>query len=206
MSQDKNILPHRWVVFDTETTGTTPSRDKIVSFGAVAIQGLEIVPEDSFECVIRIPFNSSSVVVHGITKEQSQREGIEEFDAIKQFSEYVGDACLVGHHVDFDVIVVNHARVRHGMSIMGNGSIDLMRLVLALEEAGAIPVRENPHDFSLDGLLEQYGVGKADRHTATGDSFLTAMVFLQLIGMNRTKYSDLINNTIGWDVGLGNKY
>ena len=206
MDIDHNICPHRWVVFDTETTGTLPSRDRIVSFGAVGVRNMEIVPEDSFECVVRVPYNSSTVVVHGITKEESMREGIDEEDALRQFSDYIGDACLVGHHVDFDVIIVNHARARYGMPLMKNGSLDLMKLVIALEEAGAIEPREDPTNFKLDGLLDQYGVGKSGRHTASGDSFLTAMIFLRLLKIGCKRHRELLTKTIDWDIGLGNVY
>lgn len=198
-------LPDRWVIFDTETTGTTPTRDRMVSIGALAIQGKEIVPEDSFECVIRIPFNSSSVVVHGITKEETQRHGIEEAEAIHKFSEYIGDACLVGHHVAFDVIVTNHARVRHGLPMMENGAVDIMELVMALEEIDAIPRRADPHNYSLDGLLDLFGVGKSGRHTAMGDSLLTALIFLKLLSVCKDTYADTLRSNINTSIGLGNQ-
>jgi DNA polymerase III subunit epsilon len=195
--------PARWVVFDTETTGTTPSRDRMVSIAALAIQDQEIVPEDSFECMVRIPFNSSAVVVHGITREQTQREGIEEAEAVRLFECYVGDSCLIGHHVAFDVIVLNHARARAGLPLMQNGALDLMELFLALETAGILPPRSDPHNFSLDGLLEHFGLGKAGRHTAMGDSFLTAMIFLKLLKSCRGEQTLLLQQAIRTDIGLG---
>jgi DNA polymerase III subunit epsilon len=203
---NNDSLPSRWVVFDTETTGTLPTKDRIVSFGAIGIQNMKIIPEDSFECVVRIPYNSSSVVVHGITKEQSEREGIAEEEAIRLFSDYVGEACLVGHHVDFDVIIVNHARARCGLPIMKNGSLDIMKLVIALEEAQVIQPRSDPNNFKLDGLLEQYGIGKSGRHTAIGDSFLTALIFLRLLNISHKKHPKLLEKTIAWDIGLGRVY
>jgi DNA polymerase-3 subunit epsilon len=35
--------------------------------------------------------------------------------------------------------------------------------------------------FTLDGLCEMFGVAMHDRHTAGGDAFLTAQVFLRLL-------------------------
>jgi len=199
------VFPKRWVVFDTETTGTIPTRDRMVSIGALAIQDSEIVPEDSFECVIRIPFNSSAVVVHGITKEQTEREGIEESEAVRLFSNYIGDAFLVGHHVAFDVIVLNHARVRHGLPILGNGAVDIMQLVMNLEAARAITPREDAQDYSLDGLLDHFGIGKSGRHTAMGDSFLTAMIFLKLLSTCRREHTSILENSIDFQIGLGDR-
>lgn len=203
MSEGRTPWPERWVVFDTETTGTTPSRDRMVSIAAVAIQGTEVVPEDSFECMVRIPYNSSAVVVHGITREETEREGIEEAEAVKLFSAYLGDACLVGHHVAFDVIVFNHARLRHGHALLRNPALDLMELVLKLEAHLCIPKRENPQDFGLDGLLEHFGMGKAGRHTAMGDSFLTAMIFLKLLKVCQGENEALLIETLQTDIGTG---
>ncbi len=174
-------LPRRWVVFDTETTGTLPSRDKIVSYGALAIVDGEIVTEDSFECVVKFDYNSSAVVVHGITHDEAQATGIPEMEATRMFREYAEGSCLVGHHVAFDVSIVNHSLDRLGMPKLENTFIDLMRTVLNLEEAGLIEPRENAHDFSLDGLCRHFNVKTSGRHTAAGDSLITAMIFLKLL-------------------------
>lgn len=200
-----DVLPERWVIWDTETTGTNPGRDRLVSIAAVAIQKNEIVPEDSFECMVRIPYNSSAVVVHGITREETERQGIEEAEAVQTFSDYLGDAWLVGHHVAFDVIVLNHARLRHGHAILPNPAVDVMELVLKLEEHQCIPPRQDPHDYGLDALLEHFGMGKAGRHTAMGDSFLTAMIFLKLLNVCKGENLEFLKHSIQHDIGTGSK-
>ncbi|MCG8528395.1 MAG: 3'-5' exonuclease [Opitutales bacterium] len=193
----------RWVVFDTETTGTMPTRDRIVSIGAMAIEDMEINPNDAFECLVRVPFNSSSVVIHGITKDETQREGIEEAEAIEQFNDYLGDAYLVGHHVAFDIIVVNHALRRTGLPILENPAIDVMKLVMRLEEQKLVQPRENPNDFSLDGLLDHFDIPKAGRHTAMGDSFATGMLWMQLLRFCKKAETDILESVMETDIGLG---
>jgi len=198
-----NLDQQRWVVFDTETTGTMPTRDRIVSIGAVAVQGFEIDPTDSFECLIRVAYNSSAVVIHGITKEETQREGVEETEAISQFRDYLADAILVGHHVAFDVIVLNHALQRNGLPLLSNPAIDVMKFVMALEDEGLIEPREDRSDFSLDGLLDHFKVGKSGRHTATGDSFITGILWMQLLGICKRSGKDLWNSVLESEIGLG---
>jgi DNA polymerase-3 subunit epsilon len=38
-----------------------------------------------------------------------------------------------------------------------------------------------PEGFSLDDLCEMFGVVPHDRHTAGGDAFITAQIFLRLL-------------------------
>ena len=169
----------RFVVFDNESTGLDPRKDRIVSIGAVAVCDGEIRLDDTFEATVRIAFNTSAVVVHGITQEESMR-GVEEADAARDFLDYVGDSILVGHHVMFDYLLIEGAAQRLGRAPMPNRALDTMRLALALEAAGAFadaPIKS----FDFDSLCARFGVITHDRHTAPGDAFLTAQIFLKLL-------------------------
>ena len=54
-----------------------------------------------------------------------------------------------------------------------------MDLALHLNEDGAF--KTMAEGFSLDGLCEMFGIPAHDRHTAGGDAFITAQVFLRLL-------------------------
>ena len=58
----------RVVVIDTETSGLDPERDDLLSIGAVAVDASGILPDDSFEVVLRNrpAGDASNVAVHGI--------------------------------------------------------------------------------------------------------------------------------------------
>lgn len=195
-SLDPVVLPSRWVVLDTETTGVIATRDQIVSIGAVAVSDTEIQPQDSFECVIRQPYNSSSVVVHGITQDESERRGTSESEALQAFSDFIKDACLVGHHVEFDVTILNH-RMKHktGRGV-SNPFLDTMELVIAMEEAKWIDPRPSPNDFGLDALCRHFNVKRSGRHTAPGDAFITALVFIRLLSIAANREPDMVRRLI----------
>src|SRR5947199_7384781 len=71
----------RFVVLDTETTGLDPKRDRLITIGAVAVRGGEILLDDSFEVLLKLAYNNSSVTVHGITRDEAL-EGIDEHEAL----------------------------------------------------------------------------------------------------------------------------
>lgn len=169
----------RFVVFDNESTGLDPRKDRIVSIGAVAVRNGEILLDDVFEATVRIAFNTSAVMVHGITREESMR-GVEEAEAVRAFLEYLGDDILVGHHVMFDYLLIDGAARRQFQHGLNHQALDTMRLALALEGAGAFagaPIKS----FDFDSLCARFGVVTHDRHTAPGDAFLTAQLFLKLL-------------------------
>jgi len=168
----------RFVVFDQETTGLEPSRDRIISIGAIGVQDGEIALDDIFEALIRVSELTSAVVVHGITPEQARR-GVPEEEAVAAFLDYIGPAILVGHHVGFDRAILRVAAARLGRGLP-NPALDTMRMALALAEAGALQL--NPAEgFALDVLCRHFGLVPHDRHTAPGDAFLTAQVFVRLL-------------------------
>jgi len=60
-------------------------------------------------------------------------------------------------------------------------SLDTMELALNLERDGAFPGSNAFSAFSPDGLCSLFGVIPDDHHTASGDAFMTAAVFLRLL-------------------------
>ena len=170
----------RFVVLDTETTGFDPRRDKIISIGALAVCDGEMLLDDVFEVMLRLAYNNSSVTVHGVTRDEAS-EGMEEGAAIALFLEYLRDGVIVGHHIGHDIQALNCACERHFGLELKNRWLDTMDLTLHLNDDGAFADRPMAGGFSLDGLCEMFGVKTHDRHTAGGDAFLTAQVFLRLL-------------------------
>jgi DNA polymerase-3 subunit epsilon len=178
-TEDTPIESVRFVVLDSETTGLNPRVDRLITIGAVAVQNAEIVVEDSFDALIRIERNTEAVTVHGVTRDQSRR-GVDEAVALEQFLDYLKDGVIVGHHIGHDIATIDAALERHWGITLANRSLDTMDLTLHLERDGAFAGRPAIRQFTLDGLCTMFGVIPHDRHTASGDAFITAQVFLRL--------------------------
>jgi len=170
----------RFVVLDTETTGLDPRRDKIITIGAVAVCDGEMLLDDAFEVLLKLAYNNSSVTVHGITRDEAAA-GMEEAEALALFLDYLRDGVIVGHHIGHDMQALNCACERHFNLTLRNRWLDTMDLTLHLNDAGAFVQRPMAQGFSLDALCAMFGVTAHDRHTAGGDAFLTAHVFLRLM-------------------------
>ncbi len=120
------------------------------------------------------------MTVHGVTREES-RAGLDEPAALEQFLAYLGDGVIVGHHIGHDVETFNAGYERHFGFRLANASLDTMALTLNLERDGVFAGRDSIREFSLDGLCALFDVIPHDRHTASGDAFMTALVFQRLL-------------------------
>ena len=61
-----------------------------------------------------------------------------------------------------------------------NAAIDTMEAFLVLSGMGGWNGKE-PKGYSLDALCDLFNVTPHDRHTALGDAYLTAQVFLRIL-------------------------
>jgi len=170
----------RFVVLDSETTGLDPRKDRLITIGAVSVIAGEILLDDVFDALVQVEYNSASVTVHGITREDTLA-GLTEQEALTAFREYLKDGVIVGHHIGHDVATLNAGYERHWGLSLDNYSLDTMDLTLHLEQDGAFRGGDAISNFSLDGLCTLFGVTPHDRHTASGDAFMTAQVFLRLL-------------------------
>jgi DNA polymerase-3 subunit epsilon len=179
-ADDTPVDQIRFVVLDSETTGLDPRHDRLITIGTVAVRAGEIRLDDTFEALLRVDENTSAVTVHGVTRDES-RSGIDEPEALERFLDHVRDGVIVGHHIGHDIATFDAAYERHwGMRLL-NRSIDTMDLTLHLEQDGAFDGRPPIRHFTLDALCEMFDVIPHDRHTATGDAFITAQVLLRLL-------------------------
>jgi DNA polymerase-3 subunit epsilon len=170
-NQDKK---KRFVVFDSETTGLDYRTDRILSIGAVAIENNQIIVGDFMEVfLLQDVFNAESVPIHGILKE-GKEEKIVEAEAIIRFLDFIKDATLVGHHVDFDIEMINQGLARLEVGKLKNQAMDTDVMYQKLKY---LPQEQHS---SLDELCDIYKIRKSDRHTASGDAFITALLFLKL--------------------------
>jgi DNA polymerase-3 subunit epsilon len=174
--QQTNIDNIRFVVFDTETTGLDITKDRILSIGCVAVKGTAVKIADQLECYVKQDvFNSETVAIHGLLKSGTHTK-LEEINALEKFLNYIKNAVLVAHHTAFDVAMINQALKRHGLPKLKNVVLDTGQLYKKTLKKDV-----NKSHYSLDELSKIFHIPQHDRHTASGDAYITALLFLKLI-------------------------
>ncbi len=104
------------------------------------------------------------------------------------------DGVIVGHHIGHDIEALNCACERHFGGKLSNRSLDTMDLTLHLKDDDAFGKLPMAAGFSLDGLCGMFGVVPHDRHTAGGDAFITAQIFLRLLRATKTVGRDTLSS------------
>jgi DNA polymerase-3 subunit epsilon len=176
---EKDFNKLSFVVLDTETTGFDKTKDRILSIGALKIQGNRINVDDILDVYIsQETFNKESVPIHGILR-NGQQDCISEEAAMKTFLGYVENHIIVAHHAGFDIGMINSALKRLGLPKLKNTCLDTGVLYKkTLLKSYLVQPKEH---YSLDDLAEKFSISKKDRHTALGDAYITALAFLKIL-------------------------
>jgi DNA polymerase-3 subunit epsilon len=129
-------------------------------------------------------FNSETVKIHGILNHEHLKT-VTELAAIEQLLNFIGNKVLVAHHANFDITMVNLALHRNGLPNLKNKVLDTVNLYRATRIKSNLIDRQK--NYSLDEIAENYGIDVSDRHTAAGDAFITAIIFLKTISLLKKK-------------------
>ena len=171
---------NRFVVLSTETSGLSLSKDVILSIGAFSIINNSIIIADSFETVIaQYKFFHDNGISNEFTIETKMKK-MGEPDGIQAFVEYIGNSVLVGHHIEFDVEMINVALERLGCGRLKNEALDIDVMHRKLNDI-------NNKQFSLEELCDIYKIPKSDRNSSSEDAYKIALLFLKLksrLGLN----------------------
>lgn len=164
---------NRFVVFTTETSGLNSEEDVILSMGSFAIIDDQIHVGDSFESTL---LQYKYFHDKGISNEfvlESKMKKLSEPEAIQEFINYIGNAVLIGHHVDFDVDMINTALARLDCGRLKNEALDIDIMYRKLIDV-------NDKQFSLDELSEIFKTPKSYRNSPSEDAYTIALLFLKL--------------------------
>ncbi|MCR4764436.1 MAG: PolC-type DNA polymerase III [Lachnospiraceae bacterium] len=160
-----------FVVFDLETTGFSPVRDRIIEIGAVKVRGGEIIDRFSVFVNPEKPIPPRIEQVTNITDEMVQdAETIETI--LPRFLEFIGDAVLIGHNVSFDIGFINQNCRNQGIAA-DYTTIDTMGL-----SRHYFPLQAN---HKLDTLAKTLKVELNGHHRAVNDAECTAGIFLRFL-------------------------
>ena len=171
---------NRFVVLSTETSGLNPSTDVITSIGSFGVINNTIFIGDNFEAVL---LQYKFFHDNGLTNEfvvESKMKKVGEAEAIQAFIEFIGNAVLVGHHIDFDVDMINTALERLGCGRLKNQALDIDIMYRKLQDI-------SNKQFSLDELCDIYIIPKSDHNSSSEDAYKIALLFLKLksrLGLN----------------------
>lgn len=164
---------YRWVFFDIETTGTFPTRDRIVEIGAFDLQ-----QNASFSslCNPQITIPKEVISIHKITNEMvaSEPTFAQMIDSFFSFTE--GNVALVAHNgLAFDFAFLQAELQRCGREIPKNWLL-IDSLLWARKYRKDLP------RHALQYLRQFFLIEPNNAHRALDDAITLSRVFRHMIG------------------------
>ncbi len=162
-----------FVVFDIETTGFSPIKNKIIEIGAVKIVNGEIVDRFSefINPEVPIPYRITKLtsITDDMVIDAPTREVI-----IPKFVEFCKDAVLVGHNVGFDISFINQncKELKIDVDYTTVDTLWLSRYFFPLQAK-----------HTLDAVAKTLNVVLGHHHRAVDDAECTALIFNKFIPM-----------------------
>lgn len=183
----------RFVVLDTETTGIEVKKDNLLSIGSVAIDDFALNIGDSIESVLFQDEHEANeaILIHGL-RPTDIKGGIQIQTALIDFIQHLGNSVIVAHHTAFDVAMLSKAiRLFYPDFKMYNYQLDTAKLALKIDGVDPQKILIDRRKYTLDALCDRYEVEMFERHTAWGDAYTTAILFLKLATIleKRGKYT-----------------
>ena len=181
-----------FVAIDTETTGLSSSRDRIIEVAAVRFEDWE--PVEKFETLIdpnmEIPYDATKI--NGITDEMVK--GAPLFDQIiSSLTAFIGKSNLVGHNLPFDLKFLYH----YGLDFTSEkrkyfDTCEIAKTVLKKaktkwdKEYGEYVINYDydydVEDYKLSTLCEYYKLrDDSFAHRALSDAYVTGLLFKKLV-------------------------
>ena len=166
-------LEGTYVVFDLETTGFSPIKDKIIEIGAVKVENGVI--RDHYSTFVNpgvpIPFQITQLT--SITDQMVM--GSPDIETVlPEFLEFVGDAVLVAHNASFDVGFIEQ-NCRYQDIEPDFTSVDTVALARIL-----LPTLSK---FKLNVVAKALNISQEHHHRAVDDARVTAEIFVKFIQM-----------------------
>ena len=167
-----------FAVLDTETTGLNVNEGhRIVSIGATKIKNLKITNEILDELINpERQISEPSIKIHHITQEQVQNKPVlKELD--EKIYNFLKNTVLVGHNLNFDIKFIIKSAPYTTIAHRVKNIVTIDTIYLA---AGIYPHLKS---YELSFLCENLKIQTKDqtRHSAIGDSVITARLFLHLL-------------------------
>ena len=162
-----------FIVFDLETTGFSPIKDKIIEIGAVKVEKGKITDKFSTFVNPQIPIPFKITQLTSITDAMvMDAPPIEE--VLPQFLEFIGDGVLVAHNASFDVSFIEQ-NCRYQDIQPDFTSVDTVAMARVL-----LPTLSR---FKLNIVAKALNISLENHHRAVDDAGATAEIFEKFVEM-----------------------
>jgi len=174
----------RYVVIDTEFTSLDQRSNRLLSVGAVTMEGASIRMGEQFYRVLNpgVEVPASTVLVHRLRPNDIER-GEVPLEALAELRDYIDGAVLVGHFIKMDLKLLRKEMGEEpGQALDGLG-VDTAKVHRWLLRNGRY-TEDLFHRLEIQdlaSLAKLYNIECHEAHHALDDAFVTARLWQKLL-------------------------
>jgi DNA polymerase III subunit epsilon len=180
---DTPIRSVRYVVLDTEFTSLNQRSNRLLSVGAVTMEGASIHMGEQFYRVLNpgVEVPASTVVVHQLRPSDIQH-GEPPLQVLAKLQDYIAGAVLVGHFIKIDLDILRK-ELRATEHLLENPAVDTAQIHRWLLRKGRYSedLFHRVENVDLASLAKIYNLEVRGAHHALDDAFVTARLWQKLI-------------------------
>lgn len=182
----KNVT---FVAFDTETTGLSPYRERVIEIGAIKYQNGKVLETKEWLIKPDKPIHPRAQDVHNISMEML-KDSPTFSEMYPEFMAFIEGTVLLAHNARFDLDFMREEMLRNNLELPRNPVVDSLRLFRTwFPEAPS---------HSMERLTEFLGVKGITYHRALADS--AYIMDIMNVGMEKGK-SDITLRGLYDDAG-----
>jgi DNA polymerase-3 subunit epsilon len=197
-SSDQPLGEVRYAVVDTELTSLNHRSNRLLSIGAITMDGPRIRVGDSFYRVVDpgVEVPAAGVLIHKL-RPSDVKGATPPAQALAELQEFIGERLLVGHFVGIDLKALRK-ELGDEQHTLVNPAIDTARVQRWIVQNG--PPRDDLiqrlETLDLASLAAVYGLEFREAHNALDDAFVTARLWQKMLstleGMKVGTLSELL--------------
>lgn len=171
-----------WVSLDCETTGLNPSKDEIISIGAVRIVGNRVLTSERLQLLVKPSkaISAEAVKVHGL-RERDVAGGLDIDEAMRQLLTFIGPRPLVGYYLEFDVALINRAIFPMLGVSLPQPKVEISALYYDWKQRTLPPYQHGASiDLRLATMMNDLALPSRHAHDAVNDAIMAALAFIKL--------------------------
>lgn len=169
-----------FVLYDTETTGLSPHKERLIEIAATKFRGEKILAEKSWLINPGRPIPPEATAVHHITDADVQ--GKPNFKTVyPEFEQFIRGAVVMAHNAKFDVGFIREECLRNNLQPPINLVLDTLPLFRKW-------FPQSKH-HSLDALNELFHIKQDNRHRADADTADTLLIFWKGLKQQPANYT-----------------
>jgi len=173
----------RYVVLDTEFTSLDRRTNRLLSVGAIAMQGPSIRLGEQFYRVVNpgVPVPEAAILIHKL-RPSDVAAGRPTAEVLDELSEFIDGAVLVGHFLGIDLELL-----RKEMRVTGHKlphtAICTMRVQqwILRNSRYAEDLGHKLDQLDLATVAKSYALQSQDAHHALDDAWLTARLWQRML-------------------------